>query len=347
MILSQGEVLSTPRLAIVVDTEEEFDWTQPLSRANQMTSSIPGQCAAHRIYDVFGVIPTYVLDYPVATNPEASNYLNGLRMSGRAEIGAHLHPWVTPPDEEEVSSANSYLCNLPPELQRAKIEVLHRAIIEAFGVTPTIFKAGRYGFGSATAEILADMGYEIDCSQVPHSSFAGDGGPTFYQTPTKPYWLDAAKTLLEVPVTTGFFGKAPRLGERLAPLFDSAHAARLRLPGILARSGLVSRARLTPEGVSAAEQISLIRAMHARGERVFTMTYHSPSLVPGHTPYVRDAAGLEHFLETIRTVLTWFRDELGGAFTTLNQIRNDMLVPAHGPASHEARQEYLPRAQGA
>ena len=47
---------------------------------------------------------------------------------------------------------NSYHCNLPPELERAKIEALTEAIEAGFGARPTIFKAGRYGFGPNTRQ---------------------------------------------------------------------------------------------------------------------------------------------------------------------------------------------------
>ena len=51
--------------------------------------------------------------------------------------------------------------------------------------------------------------------------------------------------------------------------------------------------------------------MAARGHRLFSLTYHSPSLEPGHTPYVRDEADLDRFLASIETVLTFFRDAHG------------------------------------
>ncbi|MBN9788834.1 glycosyltransferase [Pseudonocardia sp. TMWB2A] len=328
--------MRTPQLAIVVDAEEEFDWTQPFSRANQATSSMTQQCAAHAIYDDLGVIPTYVIDYPIAVDPDSVAYLGAMQREGRAEIGTQLHPWVNPPHDEDVTRDNSYLCNLPPALQRAKIETLHRAITQSFGTAPTIFKAGRYGFGPVVAEVIADLGYKIDCSHVPHTSFAADGGPDYCGTPDQPFWLDEAQTLLEIPLTVGFSGAASGLGPAFATMFDNVRAKQLHLVGALARSGLVSRARLTPEGVSAQEQCRLLRALHDQGQRIFTLTYHSPSLVAGHTPYVRDDAELKAFNDTIRTVLTWFRDELGGGFTTLSAIYDDMAA-ARDAAKNSAR----------
>ena len=313
-----------PQLAIVVDTEEEFDWTLPFSRASTATASVAAQERAHAIYDRLGIVPTYAIDYPVASTPAAAEVLARLSANGRAEIGAHLHPWVTPPHDEEVTPFNSYACNLPPELERAKIEALTAAIHLAFGIRPTVFKAGRYGFGPNTQEVLKALGYTVDCSFVPYCSFSGDGGPSFGSAPDQPFWLDAERTLLEIPMTSGFFGALAGAGPKVAPLFDDPRAERLRIPGVLARTGLMARSRLTPEGVTAEEQCRLLSRLVRSGRRFFTLTYHSPSLQPGNTPYVRSEADLADFLDRIEAVLLFFRDRLGGEFTTVSRYRTHL-----------------------
>ena len=322
-VAAKGE--RRPQLAVVVDTEEEFDWRRPFSRDNVATRSIGAQALAHRIYDRWGVIPTYVVDYPVAVDPAARALLGGLRAAGKAEIGAHLHPWVCPPHEEEVSQFNSYHCNLSPDLERAKIGALTTAIEDGFGARPTVFKAGRYGFGRNTAEAIAELGYQVDCSFVPHASFVADGGPSYHGTPDQPFWLDPERRLLEVPMTSGFIGAFAGAGGRLPGLFNSRLAQRWRVPGLLARTGLVARSNLTPEGVSAEEQIRLVKSLMRRGHSFFTLTYHSPSLAPGNTPYVKTELELQAFLGRIETVLRVFKEELGGVFTTLTRHRAALL----------------------
>jgi hypothetical protein len=323
--------MSAPELLVVVDTEEEFDWSAPFSRESVATGTNPAQARAHEIYDRFGIVPTYCIDYPVATDPAAVSFLKGLADAGKAEIGTHLHPWVTPPHEEEVNARNSYHCNLPPELERAKIVAVTEAIEAAFGARPTVFKAGRYGFGANTAAVLAELGYRVDCSLVPHTDFSADGGPDFRDASDRPHWLDEAAGLLEIPLSVGFLGALAGLGKKVDWLFDHLSAERLHIPGALARSGIVARSRLTPEGVPADEQCRLIEAMLAQGHRIFTLTYHSPSLAPGHTPYVRDEADLVRFLGDIETVLTFFRDSLGGTFTTASRVRENWSAPLFPP----------------
>src|SRR3546814_17515086 len=45
----------------------------------------------------------------------------------------------------------------------------------------------------------------------------------------------------------------------------------------------------------AADALEAIRIAVGEGVRVLNFAFHSPSLVPGHTPYVRDAADLAAF----------------------------------------------------
>ena len=333
---------SRPELVIVVDTEEEFDWTKPFDRANTSTRSIPAQERAHAVYDRLGIVPTYVVDYPVATNPEAIAFLKGLKQAGRAEIGAHLHSWVTPPHDEQVNARNSYQCNLSPALKHAKIEALTDAIARAFGERPTVFKAGRHGLGPRTPAMLASLGYNVDCSLLPYHDLRSDGGPDFRTARDQPFWIEGAAGLLEVPVTTGFFGAAAGLGRRLPGLWDNKLSNRLRLPGLMSRSGLVTRSRLTPEGVPAAEQCRLLEALVRGGKRTFNLAYHSPSLAPGNTPYVEDEAELAGFIANLEEVLTYFRDALGGRFTTMTAIHARMSAERLALPSAPAANPQLP-----
>ncbi len=49
-------------LTVVVDTEESFDWTRPLSRDNTQVDGFDAQDAAHDIFDRFAIVPTYVIE---------------------------------------------------------------------------------------------------------------------------------------------------------------------------------------------------------------------------------------------------------------------------------------------
>jgi hypothetical protein len=311
-----------PVLLVIIDTEEEFDWNGPFDRASTGTASIAGQPVMHaRVFDKFGIVPTYVCDWPVATTPASVRVLRDLMEAGRCEIGTHLHPWVSPPHAEQVNRFNSYAGNLPRELEYEKLSMLTAAIGENFGRAPATFKAGRYGLGPHTAESIAALGYRIDASVVPYSSFTDDGGPDFSAYDEDPYWFKAGqRSLLELPVTTGYAGWLRGVGPQLYGLAQQPWARSARLGGILARSRALERIRLSPEVASGDEMRRLTTSLRAGGCNVFSLTYHSPSMVPGHTPYVRDAAGLERFIATVHDYCAWFRDEIGGQFLSLGAL---------------------------
>ena len=76
-----------PTLVVVIDTEEEFDWTAPFDPANTAVTNIGFQPLAQSIFDSHGLVPTYVIDYPVATTPSAVAVLRTSRRKGGARSG--------------------------------------------------------------------------------------------------------------------------------------------------------------------------------------------------------------------------------------------------------------------
>ncbi len=126
------------RFLLTVDTEEEFDWGRPLSRTGHSLDTIPRLARFQQFCEGHGVIPIYLVDYPVATSAAAAAILREPIAAGRAEIGVQLHPWVSPPHEEEVTEFNSFAGNLPEPLERAKFTALRDAIEANFGTAPLI-----------------------------------------------------------------------------------------------------------------------------------------------------------------------------------------------------------------
>lgn len=314
---------SPPQLIVVVDTEEEFDWSaDPDSQANRV-SAMAHIDRAQAIFNEYGIRPCYVVDYPVASQPQGFGLLKQFADHGQCEIGAHLHPWVNPPVEEELSRPNTYPGNLPASLERQKLRILRDKITENFGTAPVAYKAGRYGFGVNTTGILQELGFNIDLSVCPPLDSRADGGPDYRRFDAHPFWFGGAeRPLLELPCTGGFVGWA---GSVSIPLFEVAQRLRkVRAPGILSRMGAVDRLMLSPEGFDSAEHIKLTRALYNRGLRTFTWSFHSPSVVPGNTTYVRDDLQLQRFLDSFRRFFDYFFNELGGVASTPTRVRKYM-----------------------
>ena len=307
----------TPLLMVVVDTEAEFDWSKPLSRLATSVRSVRHQVRAHGIFERYRITPTYAVDYAVASQPDGVQPLRELLADGRCVIGAHLQPWENPPFVEDITDRrNSYPGNLPPEVEREKLLRLTEAIEASFQVRPLIYRAGRFGVGPATARLLVELGYEIDTSVVPHADFSADGGPDFERCRIVPYWCGPDGKLLEIPLTVGFTGLLRNSGPWLHRRITQPRGMRFRLPGVLARLHLLDRVRLSPEGIDIAELIRLTRTMLRSGVRLFSFTYHSPSLQPGNLSYVQSDADLRLFLDRFERYFDFFFGEVGGRAVT-------------------------------
>ncbi len=307
-----------PTLLVVIDTEEEFDWDAPFDPSSNSVTNIGLQAFAQDIFDSHGVVPTYVIDYPVAATPDAAGVLAKFAAEGRCEIGAHLHPWVNPPAEGPVGGRHSYPGNLPPVIERRKLTALTETIAANFDIRPTVYKAGRYGVGAATPAILRDLDYTVDISVVPHTDFSGDGGPDF--TGVSPTPFQVSERLCEIPLSVHFVGALASFGPSIFRFLTGAAGSRLHLPGICGRLGLLERLRLSPEGHSLGDLVRQTRAALAAGTRLFMLTYHSSSLLPGATAYVRSEADRARFLATLEGYLQFFLCETGGNVDTVSRV---------------------------
>lgn len=272
------------RFAMFGDAEEEFDWNGPFRRDATATVTMRALPEANARFRAAGLDPCWMADWPVVDNPDSGTILRELVASGECTVGTQLHPWVSPPFDEEVTRRNSYTCNLPRDLQREKLRRLTDRIEAAVGVRPTVYRAGRYGIGAHTAGFLAEFGYALDVSVRSCFDYRSQGGPDFSRHPLWPYKV--LRDLYELPLTTAYTGA---LGQ-----WPSIYRAE-SLRGTLARTGMLARVPLTPEGVPLADALEAIEALLGEGHRLFSLSFHTPSLVPGHTPYVRDAAGLATF----------------------------------------------------
>ena len=321
------EGTANPRLVVIVDTEEEFDWSAGHSGNNVAVQAMRWINRVQSIFDEYQITPVYVIDYPIASQPDGYQPLQEISASGRCLIGAHLHPWVNPPFEEEVTRSNSFPGNLPRPLEATKLRILSDCIAERFGRRPTIYKAGRYGIGPNTAGILEEQGYEVDLSVCPYMNYSDEGGPDFSRCSAWPYWFGTHRHLLELPLTVGFAGLLRHWGSVLHQAVSLPALAPFHPIGLLARLELVDKIWLSPEGYTLSEQISLVRALHKDGLRIFSFAFHSPSVEPGNTPYVTSQKDLHNFLSGCRRFFDFFLGELGGQPTTPLELKEKLTQP--------------------
>jgi hypothetical protein len=316
---------SAPVLFVVLDTEEEFDWDAPASRDKTGVDHLLRIHRLQTLFDRFNVRPTYVVDFPVATQPNGYGPLREIADSGRCTIGAHLHPWVTPPLVEPVTGPNTFTCNLAPDLQRQKITSVCNAIQDTFGHMPRIYKAGRYGIGTDSLRVLEDLGFEVDQSIMPRFDFSAEQGPSFLDYSPEPFLFGEGR-LLALPGTCEHVGLAGAAAPALYGFATSPRWSWTRLGSVLTRLRIADRLLLSPEGYTASEMKRIAKTLTDRGLRTLTMTLHSPSVEPGHTPYVRTERDLERFLDTIESFLDYFMGSLAGVTSTPQDFRRTALA---------------------
>jgi hypothetical protein len=302
------------RVLLTVDTEEEFDWEGSFSRDGHGLKHVARLANFQTFCEGIGVSPLYLIDWPIVQSGEAVEILGEAVRRGNAEVGVQLHPWVNPPFDEEVNVRNSFAGNLPRDLERAKFARLRDAIEEKFGTAPLSYRAGRYGLGPDTATMLVDSGIAIDTSVRSNFDYSHAHGPDYSAHPLAPYWIGPDRQLLELPVTTVYWGMLRKQGRQIFPLID-----RSVLAGPLARFGLLERIALTPEGVTADEAIRGIDIALDDGLPLLVLSFHSPSLDIGHTPYVETEADLDALYDWLRSVYGYC-DQRGVKPTTAAEI---------------------------
>ncbi|MCW3849203.1 WalW protein [Sphingomonas sp. LB-2] len=300
------------RFTVFVDTEEEFDWREPLRRDARSVTATAAIPAAHRRFAERGVALTYLVDHPVASAPQAVAAIRPCLDDGRSAVGTQLHPWVNPPFEEEVNGPNSFAANLPKPLQAAKLAELTRTIEAAFGARPLAYRAGRYGIGPETFALLAAEGYRLDTSLRPAYDYSPEQGPDFTAVPNHAF---RAGGIVALPFSTVFTGALRGRGAGLYRALGSIPKGR----GVAARLHLLSRVSLTPEDMPLPDVLEAIRVAAGEGLRILNFAFHSPSLAPGHTPYVRDAADLAAFWRWWDAVLALL-ERLGVRNASLREV---------------------------
>ena len=303
------------RVLLTIDTEEEFDWNAPFQREGYGLDHVSELARFQAFCEEIGAHPIYLVDWPITKAPRAIEIIRDALARGAAELGVQLHPWVNPPFDEELSAAHSFPGNLEPALEDAKFVALLSRVREVFETDPMIYRAGRYGVGEATASMLRDAGVAIDTSVRSLFDYSAAGGPDFTDYPLAPYWLDEERTLLELPITTTYWGVLRQQGrwvhrlQRHVPTFFAAFS----------RFRLLERIALTPEGVTIEEATRGIDIALDDGLPLLVLSLHSPSLAPGHTPYARDAAGVETIYDWLRAVYAYL-GQRGVRSVTLTDI---------------------------
>jgi hypothetical protein len=306
---------------VTIDTEED-NWGEYALPAYTVENlrRIP---ALQEIFNRYGIRPTYLISYPVATSALAVDILGAYQKQGLCEIGTHPHPWNTPPVVEDRTPLNSFISNLPATLQVEKIRTLTDTITRNFGTRPTCYRSGRWGFSHGIARHLIDLGYTVDTSIHPVWDWSSAGGPDFSHCSHEPFVFQSngsshGRSILEVPPSVDFLQSNRPLAISLSRAVFKLPAGN-RVAGVLDRLGLLNHVSLSPEMHRAPAMIRLARTLIDRGAKVVNMFFHSPSLLEGCSPFVRSKTDAAEFLGQIET-FSRFAQSVGLRSATMSEL---------------------------
>ncbi len=330
------------RLVVTVDTEADNQWEHGIPIATRNVRFWP---AFQDICERYSVSPTYLLTSEIVADERACDLLDAWRRRGAAEVGAHLHPWTTPPFLDQPGlryndPVHAFAAQLPSALLEEKVAVLTDQIHGAFGVRPTSHRSGRFGFDARAAVFLAREGYLVDSSVTPSCTWAGhrglnEGGPDFRAHTPHPFLvaMEEAAPLVEVPVT-------------IMPTYGllSGSSALLRayqsLPARATRKLLLGR-WLRPQPIwlspdpryQLEDLITLWRCARAAALPAAVMILHSSELMPGGSPFRPDKESVAELLQMLEEFLAFVRRDAGAA-TTLTSLGRALLDEGRLPKVH-------------
>lgn len=306
------------KLVISIDVEEEGLFSGTYARTPPGVSNVAHLQRLEFIPREFGFPLTLLVTYHAARDPVSRQVLEYWRDRYGTEIGAHLHPWNTPPlielpEPEPVRSEK-----IPLPILREKLANLVGSIQKNLGVTPRSFRMGRFDWGPRLLSLLPEMGFQVDSSMVPLDQKVG--GPRHFLAPNDPFPLavpgSAGLPLVEAPLTmVPVLAGTPRLMYRLSRAVPGAGGERL-----LSWFRYVLAAGIHPVWYPLAS-MRLAAARHrSRGGRVLNMFLHSSEIAPGGTPQFPDTAAVERLIAKIRAFLTWLKKTGPVQGVTLSEI---------------------------
>ena len=317
--------------AVTLDVEEEGLFSGAYAREGAGLSNIVELARLEFLPAEFGLPLTLLCDYPVLTDGPCRDVLAGLLARCGGELGAHLHPWNTPPFPEMPWPEPVSTAVMPLEVFRAKLQTLQAAVAAFAGKPAVSFRMGRWNlFRRAMAELPA-AGFLVDSSVAPLRHVPG--GPDHFLAPPDPYWTRPggpdAPRLLEAPTT-----QLPLIpgSQRLA----YALAGRLpaRRDAILGAFMKTLTLGVNPVWMPEATMKLAALAHARRGGRALTLFWHSSELLPGASPHFPNRAAVDAFVAKIRRFAGWLRRTFDLTGTTLGELAGPAFNwPECSPAS--------------
>lgn len=289
------------KISITVDVEEDGLGCGRYPRPPPGVANVQTLKRLEFVTREFGIPLTLLATWPVLKDPPCRDLLQHWKADLGAEIGAHLHPWNTPPFESEapIPPASPTL----PSLE--KVLEIRAAVEEAVGEAPTSFRMGRFEISPELFDWVQQAGFICDASVVPFHVTSGQSAE--YEATPNPYELrsgtDTAGPLWELPLTT--LPIYPSLGRGVSSLTRPfRHAWQGRLQRLFQHTGV---AGVHPAWFSLPIMKQAVWLHQKRGGGWIQVFLHSSDFMPGCTPAVSSERQVQGILVRLRAFLEWLR----------------------------------------
>lgn len=308
------------KVVITIDVEEEGLFSGRYPRIAPGVANVPRLGMLEWLTRDYGLPLTLLADYPVVRDAKGAESLLHLHEGCGAEIGAHLHPWNTPPFEDGHDPLDS--SSMSFEALCAKLAVLKRAVAEGTGVTPVSFRMGRWDYSPAVGRALISEGFKVDASIVPlKPTPAGDA---WFGAPPDPFWADGPGGMLEVPLT--MIVVFPKLARFIESRRELSGQGALR--PVIRHFHKVAVVGIQPVWHSLWSMKAAAELHRRRGGEVLSLFFHSSELLPGASPHFPTEASVKGLLDKLRAFFDWLGARVpleGDTLTGLRAMMEDRL----------------------
>lgn len=302
-------------LVLTIDVEPDcspnWHYANPI-RFNGVSTGISQKLQP--LFNQHDIVPTYLINNVVLEDEASVKVLKHL--TGRYELGTHLHPEFITPDKKyddyagKKGTGNS--CFYPPEIEFGKIKNITDLFEKGFGYRPSSFRAGRYSAGLHTMNSLRSLGYLVDTSVTPHKRWddsTREQPVDFTGAPEQPYFMNPENMLVE-----------DRKYDLLqVPISIISKKRNLFREVVFSGGGLLHPIRknklhwLRPFYSSTKELIDLARQYFQTYQHrecvVLNMMFHNVEVLPGLSPYSQTEHDCRKYLQQLEDFFSFCKQE--------------------------------------
>ncbi|WP_374255380.1 polysaccharide deacetylase family protein [Yokenella regensburgei] len=306
--------MTKPAFLITIDTEGDNLWQKHSSITTENARYLPRFQA---LCEKYGFKPVYLTNYEMAIDPAYVEFAKDVIARGTGEVGMHLHAWNSPPEiplTDDDWRFKPYLIEYSDAVMKDKVVYMTRLLEETFQTKMRSHRAGRWAFDERYAQMLIELGYEVDCSVTPKVNWQtakgapqGSGGTDYRRFPSQAYFIDendisraGNSSLLEVPMSIQF--KHGALLNAVKQAYDKLRG-KVRSPSVH---------WLRPSGGNVATMQDVVTRTLADGSDYVEYMLHSSEYMPGGSPTFKTPDDIERLYDSLEHFFAWLQPQVQG-----------------------------------